>query len=155
MKLTRSILVILLAVTVTLISCKSKTAKELVVNKWKITEMSGKGVADMPDSAKARIYRDATMEFLKDGKFITSGMDNEAKTGTYSISDDGKTMISTNDDDVNTSVNSDTSQIPSIGSDKQHIRTSYSDTLNILEISANKLVVEDKKGNVKVVFHPK
>ena len=131
MKLIKLFTAVLATATLMMIGCKGKTAKDLVVNKWKITDMSGKGIADMPDSAKAKIYANSSMEFTKDGKFITSGMDNDDKKGTYSVSDDGKTMISTNEGDT------------------------YADTLNILEISADKMVVEDRKGAVKVTFKAK
>ena len=131
MKMMKLFTAVLLIATLAMVSCKGKSAKDLVVKKWGITEMSGKGVEELPDSLKKKIYANATMEFMKDGKFISSGLDNSDKKGTYSVSADGKTMISSNEGDA------------------------VADTLNILEISADKLVMEDKKGSVKVNFKAK
>ena len=131
MKLTKLLTAFLLFTTVAVVSCKSKSAKELIINKWKVTDISGKGVAEMPDSAKAKMYATARMEFMKDGKFETSDMGNGVKKGTYSISDDGKTLTSTDEGSSNP------------------------DILEIVEITKDKMVINDKKGDVKVTFNPK
>jgi hypothetical protein len=128
MKLIRLFTAVPLIVTLAIVSCKGKSAKDYIVNKWKITEISGKEAADIPDSVKAKMYATATMEFTKDGKFTGTDMGPDDKTGVYSISDDNKSLISKNDN------------------------LSKADTLNILEISADKMVLEDKKGDMKVSF---
>jgi hypothetical protein len=68
------------------------------------------------------------MEFKNDGKFITSDMGNGVKQGTYSVSSDGKTLFSTDEGATST------------------------DTLNIMEITGNKMVIADRKSDVKITF---
>jgi len=112
-----------------IISCNGKSSpKDLIVNKWKITDISGKGVEGMPDSAKTKIYESATMEFMKDGKFVTSDMGNGVKKGTYSIINDGKTLVSTDEG------------------------AASSDSLQLVEITKDKMVVNDTKSEVKITF---
>lgn len=71
------------------ISCKSSKPKDLIVNKWRIIDVSVPGMT-MPDSIKNQLMQ-GTMEFTKDGKLLLSGMGND-QSGTYTISDDGKTL---------------------------------------------------------------
>ena len=127
MKLTKLFAAVLLLTTVAMVSCKSKTAKDLIVNKWKVTNISGSQAAQMSDSVKTQIYSTATMEFTKDGKFVSAGM-GPTKGGTYSLSEDGKTLTTTDEG------------------------SSTPDILAIDEISKDKMVVEDKKGEMKVTF---
>ena len=129
MKFTKFMTAILMMAAITLISCKGKSSKDLIVNKWQMSGMSGKGSADITDSAKTKMYSDFRIEFKKDGKFDFTDMETmNLKHGVYSLSDDGKTLISKDDGSEN------------------------SDTISILEIKVDKLVLEDKKSEIKVTF---
>ena len=130
MKLTKLFTAVVLVAGITMVSCKNKSPKELIVNKWKVTSISGTQATAMPDSVKTQIYSSAVMEFTKDGKFMTTGF-GSSKGGTYSVSDDGKTLTSTDDG------------------------SSTPDILSILEISKDKMIIEDKKGEMKVTFSAK
>lgn len=82
-----------LAVCAFAAGCKAKSSKELIVNKWQISEMSGGPAAGLSDSIKAGIMK-AKMEFTADGKFhLIDGI--APYDGTYSISEDGKLMTMT------------------------------------------------------------
>ena len=72
------------------ISCRTNKPKDLIVNKWRITDID---VPSMPvsDSIKKSLLR-GTMEFTKDGKLILTGLGND-QTGSYTLSDDGKTLF--------------------------------------------------------------
>ena len=131
MKLTKSFTAIILVAAVTLISCKAKTPKELIVNKWKLTEISGTGAATIPDSIKTKVISTAWIQFMKDGKFEASDMGAGQIKGTYFISEDGKTL-STTDDGKTTP-----------------------DVLELVEIVKDKMVVNDKKNDVKMTWAPK
>ena len=126
MKFTKLFASVLLLALVAMVSCKSKSAKELIVNKWKVTNIDG-APADMTDSMKNVVYASATMEFTKDGKFISSGM-GPSKSGTYSLSDDGKTLSTTDEG------------------------STIADVLTVEEISDNKMVVNVTKEKMKVSF---
>ncbi len=130
MKLTKIFGAALLVTTITLVSCKGKSAKDLIVNKWHVTNIAGARAADVPDSIKTQMYASAVMEFMKDGKFSTTGF-GSAKGGTYSVSDDGKSLISTDEG------------------------SSMADSLTIVEISKSKMIIEDKKSDMKVTFTAK
>ena len=130
MKLTKLFAAALLVSTITMVSCKDKSAKDLIVNKWHVTNISGARATDIPDSVKTQMYSSAVMEFMKDGKFSTTGF-GAAKGGTYSVSDDGKSLISTDEG------------------------SSSADSLTIVEISKAKMVIEDKKSDMKVTFEVK
>ena len=127
MKLTKLITVVLLVTAIAIASCKSKSAKDLIVNKWKVTNVSGTQLNDLTDSMKTVIYATATMEFTNDGKFISSGM-GPTKGGTYSVSDDGKTLTTTDEG------------------------STTPDMLDIAEISKDKMVVKDKKEDMQITF---
>jgi len=130
MKLFRLPSLALLAAVLLFSACKGKSTKDLIVKKWKFTDFSGKEFEGMPDSVKTKMM-DATMEFKKDGKYENAGMGESTKTGTYKLSDDGKSLYTTDEG------------------------SSFTDSLNILEISETKLVVADKKGEVKITLGAK
>ena len=127
MKLFRLTPVLLVAVIVFLAAC-GKSAKDQIVKKWQVTDLSGKKFADVPDSTKKRMVTDATMEFKKDGTYQMIGMGSSGQVGTYKVGDDGKTLY-TNENGSTTT-----------------------DSLLIKEISADKLIVTDKQGDVTVSF---
>ncbi len=130
MKFTKTILSVLLLATVSMFGCKSKSAKELIVNKWKMTNISGGDAAQMPDSIKTMMYNTATMEFMKDGKYEMTMPGNE-KGGKWKISDDGKTLTTMDADGSN------------------------SEDADIVEISGDKCVVKNKKDNTTITMAKK
>jgi|GEM_PF-912867 len=126
----------LLLASVAIISCKGKTAKDLIINKWKFTELGGKAGDEMPDSVKKQVIESSAIEFKKDGTYeATGGFKDSAQHGTYSLSDDGKFMYS-----------KDSNQ-------------SSPDTLKILELTTGKMVVcpmsAGKDGDMKLTLMPK
>jgi hypothetical protein len=128
MKLFKLSTVLLFTAAIVFVSCKGKSAKDQIVKKWQVTDISGKRFADMPEAEKKEKISGASMEFKKDGSFVMIGMGSSNQEGTYSVSDDGKTLYSTDKGSTST------------------------DTLQIVEIGADKLVVSDKEGNAKVSF---
>ncbi len=72
------------------VGCKSNP-KDLLVNKWKVTDMSMPGQA-MTEDVKSAMSQ-GTMEFTKDGKMTITGMGTgNDQSGTYTLSEDGKTL---------------------------------------------------------------
>lgn len=87
----KKIIFLLLFPAVIFISCKSNNSKELIINKWKITDITAPNMA-VPDSIKKALMQ-GTLEFTKDGKFLVTGMGLDDQSGTYAISADGKKLI--------------------------------------------------------------
>lgn len=114
---------------ITINGCKSKTADSLIINKWHLYEMSGKDSESIPDSVKTKMYKEASIEFMKDGKYQTMGMGEGLKKGTYHFSTDGKSIITTEDGGM-------------------------PDTVAVVELTANKMTVKDAKVDVKISFKP-
>lgn len=136
MKLSNLLVVTILTAFVCITGCKSKEAKELIVNKWKFTDISGPDAAKIPDSMKTKMMATATMEFKKDGTYEQAGgMRENIQKGTYSLSNDGKTLYSTENG------------------------TTYTDTVTVLELSKDKFVVTPKtKSNgqdMRLTMKPK
>ena len=121
-------IIFLLAVSasIILVSCKSNKPKDLIVNKWKITNIE---VPDMPipDSVKANAMK-GTMEFTKDGKISITGMGND-QAGTYTISEDGKTLFV--------------------------VTNGKTESNDILELTSSKMVLSDKANNSKLTVVPR
>ena len=115
--------VLFLCTTACVISCKTKSAKELIVSKWKLKELTGGTTAQIPDSIKAKMTSTATMEFTADNKYILTGVQATPSNGTYSVSDDGKIL---------TIIDNETKK-PEV------------DSIN--ELSGSKLVITDVFGN--------
>ena len=135
MKLTKLSVLVFLMGAIVFSGCKDKPAKELIINNWKFTEISGTAADLIPDSIKKKIYANATMNFNKDGSYEQAGgIDNETRKGVYSLSDDGKTIYSI-DESKNT------------------------DTMVILQISKDKMVVSPKiegnSGMLRLTMIPK
>lgn len=97
MKLFRLSSLVLILATLFFTGCKTRTAKELIVNKWKLTALSGENAKEISDTEKKEMTDKLVMELTKDGKVFMSGMWDTPKTGTYSLSDDGKTLFLTRD----------------------------------------------------------
>ncbi len=123
MRLTDKLLLLISVVTVAAAGCRHKEPQELILNKWKLKELSGINAAKIPDSVKEKMLDKATMEFKSDNTFILTGMEDVPQTGTFAISPDGKRLT----------------LIPDI-SKKVEV-----DTIN--ELTSGKLVITDKLGN--------
>ncbi len=100
MKLFRLSALAFMLVALIFTGCKGKSAKELIVNKWKLTELSGENAKEMTDAEKKEMTNKFLMELTKDGKVMMSGMWDTPKTGTYSLSEDGKTLFLIRDGDT-------------------------------------------------------
>jgi hypothetical protein len=132
MKLFRLSSMALLLAALFFAGCKAKSAKELIANKWTLTDIGGEGAKDMTDADKKEMVGKVVMELSKDGKCSISGMASSTKTGTYTVSDDGKTLSLIHE-----------------GAEK-------TDPHEINEISASKLVItEMKKDGMKLSFSSK
>lgn len=112
-------------------ACKEKNAKELIVNKWKLTEVSGEGIKDMSDTEKNEMIGKFVMELTKDGKVTMSGFGETPKTGTYTLSEDGKTLLLTREGDEK------------------------ADPQDINELKADKLVITSAREQMKLTFSAK
>jgi len=124
MKMVKKLLAVTLALSaLVLFSCKGKSAKDMIVNKWSLTDMSGEGTKGMTDEEKKVMVGKVIMDLTKDGKVTISGMGEDAKTGTYTLSEDGKIL-----------------NLKREGAEKE-------DAHDINELSDTKLVITEKKGD--------
>ena len=106
--------------------CKGNKPKDLIVNKWRVTNIEIPNMP-LPDSTKAEVMK-GTMEFTKDGKLMLTGMGND-QTGTYTLSDDGKTLFVTT--------------------------AGKTESNDILELSSSKMVLLDKTNQSKLTVVPR
>lgn len=122
----RIIFILSVATLAMLAGCKSNKPKDLIIKKWRITNID---IPDMPlpDSVKANAMK-GTMEFTTDGKWIVTGMGND-QSGSYTLSDDGKTLFV--------------------------VSNGKTESNEILEISSSKMVLLDKSNNSKLTVVPK
>jgi len=130
MKLFRSSSMALLFAVLFCTGCKSKAAKDLIVNKWTLTEVSGEGIKDLSETEKKEMIGKFTMELTSDGKVTMSGI-GETKTGTYILSEDGKTLLLTREGDEK------------------------ADPQEINELKAGKLVITSAREEMKLHFSAK
>ena len=128
MKLNNLFIAAIVATSVFGIGCDSKKNKDLIVTKWHVSNIEGKGAEMIPDSLKKVMYKEANIEFKKDGKYETTGMGSGTKTGTYHFTADEKGLVTVEDG------------------------STAPDTAKVVELTAGKLVVEDPKGEVKISF---
>ncbi len=117
----RFVFLFLVSASTFLISCKSNKPKDLIVNKWRITDIDVPNMP-VPDSIKNSLLR-GTMEFTKNGKLILTGIGNN-QSGTYTLSDDGKTLFV--------------------------VTNGKTESNDIVELSASKMVLVDKTNNSKL-----
>jgi hypothetical protein len=108
--------------------CKNKAPKDLIVAKWKLTDLTSSG-SEIPDSIKQRMVKTAVMEFKSDNTFLLTGMEATAQTGTYSLSDDGKFLTVT------------------------PTETNKAEVDTVKELTSNKLVLTDQMGNKLTSTH--
>lgn len=120
------IFLLLVSSSIGLISCKSNKPKDLIVNKWKITDIDVPNMP-IPDSVKSTLLR-GTLEFTKDDKMILTGLGND-QNGTYSLSEDGKTLFV--------------------------ITNGKTESNDIVELTKSKLVLLDKSNQSKLTAVPK
>lgn len=121
------ILIALFFAAIIFTGCSNKP-KDMIVKKWKITDMTMSGQS-MPDSAKNMISN-GTLEFTKDGKMSLTGMGTGGdQSGTYTLSDDGKILTVVTD--------------------------GKSETNDVTELSKSKLVIVDKAKNNSLTAVPK
>ena len=85
----QKIMLSLAAMIIILAGCKTKR-RDLIVNKWRINNMSG----DRPDRNMQQTIDKTVIEFTADGKYILSGTDHDQE-GTYKVSDDGRWLVIT------------------------------------------------------------
>ncbi|MDQ6756119.1 MAG: lipocalin family protein [Bacteroidota bacterium] len=110
------------------IGCKSDNPRELIVKKWRITDITAPNMV-VPDSIKNAL-RQATMEFTKDGKFLITGLGmGDDQSGTYSLSDDGKKLIT--------------------------VTYGRSETNEINELTKIKMIITDLRNSSKLTAVPK
>lgn len=122
----RIILLLFITASIGFISCQSSKPKDLIVNKWKITNIDIPNMP-LPDSVKASVMK-GTMEFTKDGKLTITGMGTD-QSGTYTLSDDGKTLFV--------------------------ITNGETQSNEIKELSSSKLVLFDKTNNSTLTATPR
>ena len=120
------IFLLFISASIGFIGCKSDKPKDLIVNKWKITDIDVPNMP-LPDSVKASVMK-GTMEFTKDGKMIITGMGND-QTGTYTLSDDGKALFV--------------------------VTNGKTESNDILELTSKKMVLSDKANNSKLTVVPR
>ena len=120
------IFLLFISASIGLISCKSNKPKDLIVNKWKITNIEVPNMP-IPDSVKATAMK-GTMEFTKDGKISITGMGND-QSGTYTLSDDGKTLFV--------------------------VTNGKTESNDILELTSSKMILSDKTNNSKLTVVPR
>ncbi|MEI7471809.1 MAG: hypothetical protein WCJ85_06085 [Chitinophagaceae bacterium] len=97
MKNLNRVVILVLTISSLLISCKSKAPKNWIVNKWKLTDLQGRSVSEMGDSLKNIYLKSFVIEFNKEGKFTSNDHFAGTVTGKYSLSDDGKSLMTTNE----------------------------------------------------------
>lgn len=120
------IFLLFISASIGFISCKSNKPKDLIVNKWKITDIDVPNMP-LPDSVKAIVMK-GTMEFTKDGKMMLTGIGNDP-SGTYTISDDGKTLFV--------------------------VTNGKTESNEIIELTSSKMILLDKTTNSKLTVVPR
>ncbi len=128
MKLIKSLSVILSLAALLFMGCKGGSPKDDIVKKWKLTEVSGGDAAKMSDAEKKEMVDKLSLEFTKDGKCTMAGEGDTPRTGTYTISDDGKTLMMKQDGHET------------------------ADQMNVSELSSGKLVMTEAKGGTTMSF---
>ena len=124
MKLLKGFSIVALLLVIGLVSCKTSSTKDLIVNKWTLKEFSPNPELQIPDSIKKKLEGNLTLEYTADNKFIQSGA-GISQTGTYELSEDGKRITYT----------------------IQSVNENFVDS--ILEISKNKLSILEETGGRK------
>jgi len=122
----KTIITIILFTTFGLISCKIANPKELIVKKWRVTDIDIPNMP-MPDTAKTTLMK-GTLQFTQDGKMIITGM-GKNQSGTYTLSDDGKKLFV--------------------------IVNGKTETNEIKELTTSKMILIDKTNNTKLTVVPR
>ena len=122
----RILFLLLVFASVIFISCNTDKTKDLIVHKWKITNINMPDIP-IPDTVKAAAMK-GTMEFTKDGKWLVTGMGKD-QSGTYTLSDDGKTVFI--------------------------VSNARTETNQVLELTKSKMILFDSTNNSKLTFAPR
>jgi hypothetical protein len=128
MKLKHIFTGILLMSAMAFVSCKGKP-KDMIVNKWKATDLSGGSLGSIPDSIKKSLVSSVSIEFTKDGKY-SAASGSSTDNGTYTVSEDGKSISMTG-------------------------ASGKAEESSIEEITKSKLVIIDKASGTKISMEPK
>jgi hypothetical protein len=124
----KKLLVLLFIASSVFISCNNSKPKDLIVKKWRVTDISVPGQV-LPDSVKNSI-KQGTMEFTKDGKLALTGMGMGGdKSGTYTLSEDGKTLTV--------------------------VTNGQTEVNDVTELSKSKLIIHDKTNSSTLTAEPK
>ena len=75
-----------------LIACKPRPV-EILSRKWKPVDITGEGIT--PGMRENILREGYLMEFTKDGRFMSYAADEATETGSYTLSEDGKTILLT------------------------------------------------------------
>jgi len=128
MKLKHILSGILLMSAMAFVSCKGKP-KDMIVNKWKATDISGGDMGSMPDSLKKSMISGISIEFTKDGKYMAN-TGSSSDNGTYTLAEDGKSLSMTG-------------------------KNGTAEESTVEEITKSKLVIVDKASSARIVMEPK
>ncbi len=120
------ILLSFIYLSIGLLSCKMNNPQELIVNKWKITDIEIPNMP-LPDTAKVSLMK-GTLQFTRDGKMILTGM-GKNQSGTYTVSDDGKNLYV--------------------------IINGKTETNEIRELTPTRMILIDKTNNSKITVVPR
>ncbi len=129
MKRTTLFIVLTIFSSAAYISCKTKTPDELIAQKWKIKNITGPTTSQTPDSVVDKELKNAVMEFLPGGKYVLTGILPDAQKGTWSIGKNGKSLTIIDEQKV-------------------------TETDSIIELSTDKLVLIDERGNKVTCIKP-
>lgn len=72
-----------------LMSCKT-TPKDMLTKKWKATDVTAPGIT--PELKTQFLSNELSLEFMKDGKYKGYSKGVEDDNGTYTLSEDAKTL---------------------------------------------------------------
>jgi hypothetical protein len=125
MRTYRTLLIVMLAM---LISCKAKGPEELILRNWKISSVSDSPDRKPSDSLLNDSFKDLNVEFKEDGKFTANKETSDSSKGTWWISTDGKELYTKEE------------------------RMPLNDTLKIVEISKDKLILNPRRGSDTVLI---
>ena len=90
---TKQIFTALIGVMILVLSACKTNPKDALARKWKITDMSSPMInAEMK---AAVLSENNTIEFTKDGKYVAWSKGAENDKGSYTLSEDSKTLTTT------------------------------------------------------------
>ena len=84
------VLIVMMLIVVGFSACK-KGPDKLLPEKWKLTEISGPDI-QATEAEKQELYARVTSTFNADGKYEIAGLKDGGDQGTWSVSEDGKSL---------------------------------------------------------------